>query len=162
MCGTRTLSWTRFFCYLLVFTLFAACFAQSRAWAEWDYYKRVRVRNEQGDRLRFGGWNGQYVRIWLILGSNEKGAFEHKLPVYRIDDHPVRRLKRDATYPHLRVREGRWIRWRLSEGQNPSARLQEFMHGDRVVFQYTREDGKIIETAFSLQGAASALGSLLE
>ncbi len=136
-------------------------FFTSTSYANWAIYKQAQIRNSQKYNLRFSSSNEKVIQVWFILKGNNKGVFSSKLPVYRIDNNDIHKILKGKAYKGIKIKKGRWIRWVISDGEEPSKALKEFINGKEVVFQYHREDGKIMETIFSLEGIKDAVEELL-
>jgi hypothetical protein len=123
-------------------------------------YNRAEVHSKEMHKLRFDRHSAGPIRAWFILRRNVKGVFASKLPLYRVDDNPVRHSE---DYENRKVKKDKSIGWEIDDGKGkPSAALLEFMNGTSVVFQYYMPDGEIKETTFPLEGAREAIGELLK
>lgn len=133
--------------------------APARA-ADWQIYKRVQVRNDDSIILRFDNPDGRGIRIWLVFPRGVAGARSEQPPLYRIDANPVHDLQKQN---EVRFQESnhRWLYWYIHRGEKPfSEDLQEFLRGQKVIFQYYLPDGMIKETAFRLQGLQEAIAEI--
>ena len=137
---------------ILLFTV------ENSAEAGWNKYKRADAFSLDGKKhsLRFD-IGKEHIKIKFTLGMIDPGVFDTKLPVYRIDDNTVHDLNQKDVFKNLVMRDGRWIMWDISLLTRPSRRFLEFLNGNVVVFQYYRNDGKIMETSFDLTGLPEAL-----
>lgn len=138
----------------------ASCLIPAQADAEWQLYKNVSVFSRDGHGLRLETVNGKNIMIYFILRHEDKLVFDKKFPVYRVDDNNVHRIEKGEKFRGLRERKGRWIRWEISQGSHPSKALSELMNGQQLVFQYYRNDGKIMEAMFQIGGAQQAIKKL--
>ncbi len=145
---------------------FIACFFicilffSSTLYANWNIYKQAQIRNSKKDYLRFDTSNGKTIMVWLIVKNKGKGVFSKKLPKYRVDNNDIHQIAKGKSYNGLKISKGRWIRWIISNAEKPSKELQEFINGKEVVFQYYSDDGKIMESVFSLEGIKEAIAEL--
>lgn len=146
----------------MVCFLFFVLFFSSIVYANWDIYKRVQNRNSQKNYLRFDRSNGKNIRIWFVLKKKDDGVFSKKLPVYRVDNNEVHQICRGKADNGLKIKKGSYIRWDISDGKQPSKELKELINGKEVVFQYYRDDGKIMETVFPLEGLKEAISEILD
>jgi len=79
-------------CNMIFFILITILCLPSSTCAEWTIYKRIHVKNQNRDLLRFDVVNNGNVRAWLILKPGENGAFETNLPLYKVDNNKVHDL----------------------------------------------------------------------
>lgn len=157
---TKTREITKIF-IIIVCSLFLLLFFSPTIHADWAIYKQVQVRNSQKHYLRFDSSNGKTIKVWFILKGKDNGVFSKKLPVYRVDNNDIHEISQGKAYNGLKIRKGKWIRWTISGGEKSSEELKEFINGKEVVFQYYRDDGKIMEAIFSLEGIKEAISELL-
>jgi len=147
--------------FSLFFSVFLMLFFTSTSHAGWKIYKRAQIKSGQGHYLRFESLNGEYIRLMFGLSRQDEGVFLNKLPIYRVDDNDIHIIKKDKSYKNLKVRTGYYIYWIISNGETSSKELNEFINGQEVVFQYYRDDGKIMEAVFSLDGIKEAIEEIL-
>jgi len=142
----------------LCFSIFIVMIISSHATGEWSLYKRASIKSKEGHSLRIDSSGNKDLMIWFMLKKKTLGAFSEKMPVYRVDELPVRSLDNISG---LKVKKKRWIRWLISKGKSPSKELVEVMHGKEMIFQYYRDDGRIMEAIFSLEGAKEAVSEIM-
>ena len=147
---------------LMVCSLSFVLFFSSLVYANWSIYKKVQIRNSQKNYLRFDTSNGKNIKIWFILKKKDNGVFSKKLPVYRVDNNEVHKICRGKAENGLKIKKGRYIRWVISDGKKPSKELKELINGKEVVFQFYRDDGKIMETVFPLEGLKETISEILD
>ena len=142
----------------LLLTAMPASTAANPAEAGWNTYIIAETFSLDKNKhsLRFYIKN-EHIKIKLTLGAAEPGVFDNRLPVYRIDDNTVHDFNQRDVFKNLVTREGRWIMWDISMITRPSQQILEFMNGNVVIFQYYRNDGKIMETSFDLTGLQDAM-----
>ncbi len=133
----------------------------STAHADWDINKRAQIESKQGCYLRFEAINGKYIRFRFALKRKNDGVFSDKLPIYRVDENDIHIIEKEKRLNELQIRVGSYLGWVISNAQTPSKELKEFMNGQEVVFQYYRDDGKIMEAVFLLDGIKEALEEIL-
>lgn len=61
--------------------------------ADWSVYKKIEARSKDKSILRIERYSGGPVRVWFILSRRAAGAFESKLPLYRVDNNEVHNLQ---------------------------------------------------------------------
>ena len=129
--------------------------------ADWSVYKKIEARSEDKSILRIERYSGGPVRAWFILSRRAEGAFESKLPLYRVDNNEVHNLQ-NAEKMHTDKNKNYWILWQIYDGKGDiSDDLLELINGKEAVFQYYLPDGEIRESIFSLKGAKEAFGEIL-
>mgnify|MGYP006289292173 CR=1 FL=1 len=146
-------------CVLVCVCMLAAVGHSSNALADWEEYKRVQTRNSDGHTLRFDRYGQGQLRVWLILKHEQNEAFAGKTLRYKVDNHAVRKIGPE----NVRIKKGRWLYWELPcAGKEclEHQRVQEFLQGETVVWQFELPDGRIEEAVFSLEGVESALKRL--
>ena len=143
--------------YLFIIFLIIPVITISHAAAgEWSIYKRIQIRNENMDVLRLDSSQNDIVRVWLILGTEQEGAFLNRSVIYRVDEHKIHDL-RHATNISVDKSKSMWLRWIISEEGLKGNDLRELTKGKMIVFQYYLPDGEIKETAFILDGLMKAV-----
>lgn len=144
---------------LIVVLVLGFCFA-APAVAGWAVYKSASSKSKEKHTLKFDKNPAGPIQAWFILRGTTKGVFASKLPIFKIDNNPVRDLR---NVKNRKVRENNWVRWEIDDGKGaPDAALVEFMNGKSVVFQYYMPDGETRETTFLLEGLREAIGELLK
>jgi len=129
------------------------------AMANWKVEKRATARGNNKNHLQIDQKPNGSVQILLVLRSEEKGAFDSQLPLYKVDENKVHDFK---TVKIIKIRTNRWIRWEIWDGNGkPSKELLELMNGKQVVFQYYLSDGTIKEMVFPLKGAKEAIEEVI-
>lgn len=143
-----------------VICLLIICYAQPAA-ADWSMYKKGELRSENRNTFRIDrGGNGP-VRAWLVLRTQVAGAFESRLPLYRVDTGKVHDLQ-SALKVQTDKNKNRWIRWQIDDGTGEiGTELRELMNGTEIVFQYYLPGGEIQESIFPLKGAKEAIGDIM-
>lgn len=144
----------------VVCSLFVMLIFSSTLYADWEIYKKVQIRNSQKHYLLFDTSNEKNIEVCFMVTKNDKGVFSKKLPIYRVDNNDIHQVSKGKAYAGLKIRKGRWIRWVISDGEKASKELKEFINGKVVVFQYYRDDGKIMETSFPLEGLKKTISAL--
>ncbi|MBN1829227.1 MAG: hypothetical protein JW884_08820, partial [Deltaproteobacteria bacterium] len=115
---------------------------------QWSLYRQAQIKNSDNNHLRFDCTAGKSLRAWLILGKAAEKAFAERLPLYKIDDQPVRNLQKFEGIQTDKDKT-RWIYWEVCDGKGGTDLfMREFMNGKEVVFQYYLPNGEIRETAF--------------
>ena len=147
--------------FLFLFSLFLMLFLISTIHADWYVYKRAEIKSKQGPYLRFESLNGEYIKFWFRLPSEDEGAFLNEPPIYKVDGNEIHVIKKGEDYKGLKIRAGHYITWIISNGDTPSKELNEFVNGQEAVFQYYRDDGEIMEAVFLLDGIKEAMGKIL-
>ncbi len=144
---------------ILIATLCVLCFTAT-AYPGWSAYKKAKVLNKEKNILRierfFYGEGGNVIAR-ILLGKKKKDAFASKLPIYQVDDGPIREL---ASARKIKTNKDAdwWISWEIWNGKGATSHaLLELMNGKSVVFQYYLPGGEIKETTFSLEGAKEAI-----
>ncbi len=148
--------------FIVLFLLIISLLFVPSNYASWDIYKRVSLRNKAGHRLVFECNKSKYIRVWLKLNTQkEENVVFNKLPVYRVDNYDIHKIGKEKYEKKIKILVGHYISWIISNRERPSKELREFMNGREVVFQYYRDDGKIMEAVFPLDGAKEAIEEIL-
>ena len=111
--------------------------------------------------LRLDSSQKDVVRVWLILGTKQEGAFLNRSVLYRVDEQKIHDLRHAANIS-VDKSKSMWLRWVISEKGLKGNDLQELTKGKMVVFQYYLPDGEIKETAFILDGLTEAVKEIIK
>lgn len=133
--------------------------------------KSAVVVNKQGHSLSI--YQHSNGAVWANF-SLSNGSFDQlspqKPPVFRVGKNEPHDMADDKQVQEMGVGlhtyewEPKWVNFRIWHGKESEGRskaLDQFMHGDTVVFRYYLFTGGHKETTFSLVGAGSAIASAL-